>query len=331
MRKTNRTIVEYRVYDLPSELPLMLLHGDQWRISDELSGRLHFHNCLEIGFCRTDSGVLQFEEETIPFRAGDVTVIPRHIPHTTCSQKGTRSQWSYLFMDLTALLSGELPYKSPSEDRLRDITPRAFLFSRAQHPRIHFLANCLLEECVAQRKDWVTVMKSYALALHYELLRMVEDQEGRRTPQDAKSFVLRPVLEHIRSHYMEPTSVKALADICHLSETHFRRLFLSIMGTSPLSFVNATRISQACVLLNTTQLSILAIAEAVGIPSLSSFNRNFQQVMGVSPRQYRNAPSPLSHTPRQKYVLTYKGWLAAEDRPAHVSPAQPEVAAQPSP
>ncbi len=318
MGKVAKSIVEYRVYDLPLGFPALLLHGEQWRISDALSNRLHFHNCLEIGFCHTDAGTLAFEGETLPFRAGDITIIPRHIPHTTCSQKGTKSLWSYLFLDLSDLLRTLKPMDKPSAPAAEDILPETFIFNRSQHPRIHFIANCMLEEFKNQKEDWESSFKALSLVLYQELLRLRASQH--KMDPNIKSFVLKPVLEHIRHHYMEQTTVKQLADICHLSEPHFRRIFLSIMGSSPLSFVNATRINQACILLDTTDLSILAVAEAVGISSISSFNRIFHSSMGVSPREYRSAPSKVNPTPTHKYILTYKGWMSAEDRPEHVTP-----------
>ena len=76
MARTKRDVVEYRIYDLPVDLPVFTLSGEQWRISDAPSSRLHFHNCLEIGFCRSDSGYIRFEDEIVPFRAGDVFLIP---------------------------------------------------------------------------------------------------------------------------------------------------------------------------------------------------------------------------------------------------------------
>lgn len=75
--KKPKPIVEYRNYYLPSSFPVLLLTGDNWKISDVRSEHLHFHNCLEVGICHTDSGTLEFcSAMTIPFSAGDVTCIP---------------------------------------------------------------------------------------------------------------------------------------------------------------------------------------------------------------------------------------------------------------
>lgn len=318
MRASAKTIIEYRVYDLPLDLPVIVLQGDQWHISDELSNRLHFHNCLEIGFCHSKSGTLTFEGEVLPFIQGDVTIIPRHIPHTTCSTKGTKSLWSYLFIDLEGILGNMASLDKQHAIGAEDAMAQGYVFSATSHPRIHFITTAMLEEFQTQRSNWLSVVKGLVLLLQSELLRLNDDMGSHKTDKSNKSFVLKPALDYIRHSFMNQTTMQELADMCHLSETHFRRTFLSIMGTSPLSFINTTRISKACILLDTTDLSILAIAEAVGINSISSFNRNFKQKLGINPRDYRNKPSKSNLSPKQKYILTYKGWMAAEDRPEHV-------------
>lgn len=92
MAKSKRAVTEYRSYYLPMQFPVLLLSGDYWKISDIPSGSLHFHNCLEIGICHSDSGTLEINGEKQTFHAGDVTVLPRNVPHTTYSapaQKAT--------------------------------------------------------------------------------------------------------------------------------------------------------------------------------------------------------------------------------------------------
>lgn len=309
MARIKRNIVEYRIYDLPMDFPLVCLSGDSWRISDVLSDRLHFHNCMEIGFCHTDGGYLGFEDENIPFTAGDVFIIPRHVPHTTCSSEGCKSLWSYLFIDLDALAADILP--SGESYHLKSMTrvSKYMKLTRESDPRLHFLCTCMLEEALQQTDEARHILRIYALAAAAELQRRRTDS-GKPAAKSSKVFPLKPALEYIHDHYMEPCDTATLANLCHLSQTHFRRLFLSCMDATPLQFVISTRIYQACILLVNTNEPVLNIAQAVGMPSVSSFNRNFQQVMGMSPRQYR--ASTAQHSPRKGQILPYKGWTLPE-------------------
>jgi len=307
MAKTRHNVVEYRIYDLPLDFPALCLTGESWRISDVPSNRLHFHNCMEIGFCHTDSGRLTFEDGEVPFAAGDVFIIPRHIPHTTCSTQGCRSMWSYLFVDFDALaadvpVSGDL-YVS------KGVIDKYMKLDAAGDPRLHFLCSTLLEEARKDDAEARGMFRLYSLAMLAELNRR-KPAESKPAAKNSKVFPLKPALEYIHEHYAEPCDAETLASLCFLSQTHFRRLFLACMGSTPLQFVISTRIYQACIRLVNTDEPVLSIAQAVGMPSVSSFNRNFQQVMGMSPRQYRDSAHRPS--PRKGSILPYRGWMVPE-------------------
>ncbi len=309
MARNKHNVVEYRIYELPLDFPVLCLTGDSWRISDTPSNRLHFHNCLEIGFCHTDSGILTFEEGEIPFTAGDVFIIPRHIPHTTCSSKGCKSMWSYLFVDFDALAADVFPSGEAYGSKSVISIGKYMRITAKSDPRLHFLCNTLLEEAKRNDAEAQQMIRLYSLAMVAELQRR-QLESGKPAAKNSKVFPLKPALEYIHDHFTEPCDTATLANLCHLSQTHFRRLFLSCMGSTPLQFVISTRIYQACILLVNTDDPVLNIAQAVGMSSVSSFNRNFQQVMGMSPRQYR--ASAHRPSPRKGSILPYRGWTLPE-------------------
>ena len=61
--------------------------------------------------------------------------------------------------------------------------------------------------------------------------------------------------------------------------------------------------------------SVLNIAEAVGLPSVSSFNRNFLKETGMSPREYRRNNAKAVRKGERNNVLRLEGWTRAESRP----------------
>lgn len=75
MGRHSKTVIEYRSYEFPPHFPLRVIAGEEWRISDVPSGVLHFHNCLEIGICESDSGKMNFSGKVVPFKAGDITFV----------------------------------------------------------------------------------------------------------------------------------------------------------------------------------------------------------------------------------------------------------------
>lgn len=312
MAKAPKTITEYRQYHLPIHFPVLLLHGNRWRISDVKSGRLHFHNCLEIGICHSDSGIIEFEGIPVTFRSGDMTCIPKNLPHTTYSNKGEESLWSYIFVDTDELFRGFL-YNNAAGVQTPITSVRNFpkLMNKSDHPKVHFLITTIIDELLDRKANYQTSVKGLLLSLYIELERIQSFEEKSKTIDSSSdnALVITPALDYIYSNYMLQFPIDYLADLCHLSVTHFRRMFHTIMGTSPLDFIINTRISRACVLLRSTEDSILSISEQVGFHSISSFNRCFIKTMKVSPRVWRNQTLQSEAKPGKQSIVEFSGWV----------------------
>ena len=131
MGRHSKTVIEYRSYEFPPHFPLRVIAGEEWRISDVPSGVLHFHNCLEIGICESDSGKMNFSGKVVPFKAGDITFVAGDVPHTTWSDPGCASKWSYIFTDAEELLR---PFLTPQPCQTAACWPRYCMAGAAFFP-----------------------------------------------------------------------------------------------------------------------------------------------------------------------------------------------------
>lgn len=297
--------MEYRHYELPAGFPIVALTGEAWRISHVPSKRLHIHNCLEIGLCHAQEGTLVLGNQSVAFHAGDVTCIASGVAHTTYSAPGCASLWSYLFLDPQTLLSA-LPWEHSI--RLRQMLCSCqMVLSPAREPQAAGLVSAILSEMEARRPYYQWNVRGLCLALMTCLLRAGGGTERLVEP----SPVLMPALDYIRANYMRKFPQDLLAEACHLSPTHFRRLFHEQMGVPPLTFLHQTRILESCTLMRTTGMSIAEAADRVGYASLSSFNRYFLRIMGCTPTEWRKSAG-LRQGAR---VMTRVGWTSAERTP----------------
>jgi len=291
---------EYRRYNLPVQFPVLLLSGHYWKISDIPSGKLHFHNCLEIGLCHSENGTMEFYKKPLPFQSGDVTVVPRNVPHTTYSAPGKASHWSYVYLNPQELFEGLLPSSWENCGLSLSVTDDfQYILSREKYPKIHYLLTLAIQELAEKRPVYQISAKGLLLALYTELCRIENDVEKYPPPvkNSAKRTIredvlnspltIAPALDYIEDNYMQQFSIDYLASLCHWSPTHFRRVFHTIMGTSPLNYVNNVKIMKSCSLLVSTGHSILDISEMVGFRSVSNYNRYFMRIMKMSPREYR--------------------------------------------
>lgn len=334
MPKQKNSVMEYRNYYLPVDFPVLILSGEHWKISDIPSSRLHFHNCLEIGLCHSCSGTMKFYSEPMTFKAGDVTCIPRNIPHTTYSDKGTESRWSYIMFDPAELFRALLPASESGPDlSLFSYRNYRHILPRAEYPHIHYLTQSIIDEMENTRPNYQSCVKGLLLALSIELNRIQEQANAPEStcggptsssgpdavhsiPENA--LVISPALVYIEDHYSSQFPIEVLADLCHMSLTHFRRVFHSIMQTSPLDYLNSTRIMKACNLLRSTEESILSISEMAGFASVSNFNRHFHAVIHMTPREYRNQmlfARQKEGTDVRHTILEFSGWMEPESDP----------------
>ncbi len=304
MGRNARTVIEYRRYELPPHFPIRMIAGDEWRISDKPAGVLHFHNCLEIGLCESDSGKLDFAGNVIPFKAGDITIIAGDVPHTTWSDPGCASKWSYLFTDAEELMRPFFASDALPNTRLLNRVLHGWngVFGSAEHPALAHCVQMILQEMTNRSLNYEISVRGLFVALITEVMRLsILDGASTATSR----MVIAPALAYINDHYMEDFSISELADVCSMSQSHFRRIFRELMGVGPLDHLNRTRIDKACSMLRMTDESILTVSEKVGFGSMSSFNRHFAEVMGTSPSEWRRTVGAGTKTS----ILKYSGWL----------------------
>jgi transcriptional regulator GlxA family with amidase domain len=91
------------------------------------------------------------------------------------------------------------------------------------------------------------------------------------------------------AHLNEEITVARLAARLNVSRRTFDRQFRGVTGESPLRWLVHQRIIAAQQLLETTRLTIDAVARNVGFASAISMRPHFRNQVGVSPQQYRQA------------------------------------------
>ena len=95
------------------------------------------------------------------------------------------------------------------------------------------------------------------------------------------------VVCHIESNYQKAISLDQMASLASMSKYHFVRLFRREAGMSPVRYLKFVRIQRAKELLKRADLSVLSAAHRVGFQDVSNFNKNFKNIEGCTPSQYR--------------------------------------------
>ena len=82
-------------------------------------------------------------------------------------------------------------------------------------------------------------------------------------------------------------SVEALAKLCGMSDTYFRRLFVAEFGITPLRYINRLRFDLACELLRSGYYTIKEVSERCGFNNVNYFCLFIKKETGMSPLHYQ--------------------------------------------
>lgn len=301
-----KKILEYRHYEVPYDFPVLALFGDDWVRYYEDANVLHFHNHLEIGYCYWGNGNMCIENNTRRFGPGTFTYIPKNILHSTESDPGTKSKWEYLFIDLDGLLDF-------IDDRmhhiLKPIMPlietKSYQLNDKEQEEMAYAVLKIIRSIKCGYSNYEISIRGVFLGFLIDISNLAINIDLDSTPPKSKNECrLKPALEYISDGYYLPIKIMELSELCHMSETHFRRLFHTTMNVAPLDYINAVRIHSACSLLKETEDTVFNIAMRTGFSTISTFNRNFAKVMKTTPLKWRNDPINIG-TSFKNYSIHY--------------------------
>ncbi len=93
-------------------------------------------------------------------------------------------------------------------------------------------------------------------------------------------------MNHMNQHCDQELSLTHMADMFHMSNTYFSRVFKKIAGQSFKAYLTQCRIERAKALLETKEFNITEIAAATGFATIHYFSLVFKRVTGLSPSDY---------------------------------------------
>ncbi len=118
-------------------------------------------------------------------------------------------------------------------------------------------------------------------------LRCRPEQAAGTSAWRSGNALVAGALRLIDAGLLDDASVGVLAERVGVSERHLRRLFVAVLGASPVQVAATRRLLFARQLLDQTRLSMTDIALAAGYGSVRRFNAAFRDSFAMAPREMR--------------------------------------------
>ncbi len=248
-----------------------------------------WHEALEIKLFYSGGTTLAIGDELFLSQPGDIFVINSCTPHSTWDEN-PGNDYHMLDIDLTKL---PVPPDSRCAAVVEAICAGELTFRTYIHGDAPLAGQ--IERLVAAYEDGDS-RGFRVLAETYLLLDMLIERASDRaeTGKNRRNLVdlsrkLSPALQMIQQRYAEPLTLEEMASACGLNPRYFCRLFQMRTGVTALTYIHRLRVGHACILLKSTDLSVLEIANRCGFQDREYFTRVFRAQKGCSPMQYRRA------------------------------------------
>lgn len=237
-------------------------------------------------FIEKGIGWVEFEGKRVETKAGDLHLFKRNRYHELGHDPDNRLHvYSVLFF-----------FDQPNEKKPLDWLP----LSHTYHLNVND-QKLLIEwykQMIAYFNEGNAASDLKAKAILFEYLAKVIEWEKQLPTSQKQSLKnqsnksdsrIHDAIIYIYNNMSSAITVSDLAQVCHLTTSHFTKLFKAETSQSPKDYIRNVKINHAKSLMCSTDKQINQIARAVGISDPFYFARAFKQITSLTPSEYKKS------------------------------------------
>lgn len=281
------------VFRLDKKFPFTVFKGKGFSAEDVKNGNVYMHNhyCLEINLALSSGGTYYIGNNSYPINENDIFIINNYEYHYAANENDQMELMVIIF-------DPELVWQNEAMDYLY-----IKAFYEWKDGFKHRLAGEVVPPAVAEiifemEREWneksagyQLVIKSLLLKLLALLYRRFEEtsQYSEKIMRFQNEYIrIIDAVNYIDENFKEPVALKKLAETVHMNQNYFSTYFRNVMNCSVSTYIVRKRLKHACMLLSTTDDSVIEIALDSGFENVPYFNRTFKKHIGITPKEYRN-------------------------------------------
>lgn len=253
----------------------------------------HFHEEYELVYVTESHGKRIIGNNIEQFDKGDIVFIGSNLPHVWYNDKEyfkadselrARSIVIYFPRDVF----GDKFFKLEETRQLAEFLERAKrgvkVLGQAQKLVAKEMKALLQKQGLERIIGLLQILQIFSQT---EEFRYIADAGYSHAFNHKDNHKIDIVFRFVLNNYHRNLTLEEAASLTRLTPQSFCRFFKNRTRKSFIQFVNEFRIGQACRKLNDEEWTIAEIAYACGFSNLSNFNRFFKEMMGKTPRVYR--------------------------------------------
>lgn len=268
--------------------------GRNFIVSNEVDltyiNKVHWHPFMEILLSVSDGNEVEINFKPYTLNLNDILIIYPGDLHNIIKCEGT-SLWVAQFSGKMLSIINEL------NSQLALLKQFPFLKYDSSSTHYDRMVLTLKEFFAAQNADThMKEVRMYALLLNFfdivwqnSIDQKNKSLPGTTNPKQNMTKKMADVCLYISENYTMPLTLDDAAQFMGVSKSYFAHLFRQYTNSTFVDFLTEVRVKRAQSLFLNPGVQIIDIAFDSGFTSLSSFNRSFKKITGLSPSKFREA------------------------------------------
>lgn len=246
----------------------------------------HYHPEYELVYVEATTGIRHVGQHVSSYLESDLVLIGPNIPHLNFDY-GLQTEYRQIVVQLKENFLGNAFQHTPELAAIERLFNRAtFAISFEGDTKCRVGEQLKIMQSLSHFEQWMSLLRIFqTLADSTEYNRLNDIDTSIKAFLNDK-IRMSSVYEYIHDRYDRHPDVKEIAARVHLSTAAFCRYFKKQTNMTFTDFVNQYRISQAKTLLLQDK-SVSETSFAVGIDSISYFNRLFRRLTGENPSHFK--------------------------------------------
>ena len=257
-----------------------------------LDSSWHYHPQYELLYISKSNGIRFVGDSVSQFFPGDLVLVGPNLPHlwrndASYYQKGNTNKVKTVVLKFTRNFIGEGTFDHPEFSEINHMLEQSKFgvcfgksVSKKLHKELIGITDLSSTEQIIKLLD---LLHRLSLTTDKEVLSSADMRQYTSEPVQR----LDAVLKYISDNYANYVSLKDVADIACMTTNSFCRFFKKMTNKSFTQFLNEVRVRNACRLLLQDNLTVSEVSYMVGYNSITNFYMQFKQIMGSTPKDYR--------------------------------------------
>lgn len=257
-----------------------------------LDSSWHYHAQYELLYISQSTGIRFVGDNVSQFFPGDLVLVGPYLPHLwrndpSYYKEDDENKVKTIVLKFTKDFIGEETFNYPEFSDINNLLDESKFGVSFSNRMVESLQDELMNII-----DLSPAQQSIKLLDILNRLSVTQDKtilssSDMRQYTSDNSQRLDEVIKYISDNYADYIGLQDVSDIACMTTNSFCRFFKKMTNKSFTQFLNEVRVRNASRLLVQNDFPVSEVCYTVGYKSITNFNRQFKEIMGCTPKAYR--------------------------------------------